>query len=58
MGAQIAPTAELVTLAYREALWVASREEIIERTGERELSERELAERAQSVDATVGNVGG
>ncbi len=49
---------QLDSADYRGALRVAAAEEIIERTGGTDLSERELAEQAENLDAAVRNLGG
>lgn len=56
--AQVLSPAELESPDYRGALRVAAREEIIERTGSAEPSERELAEQAENLDAALRNLGG
>lgn len=56
---EIVPAAELTSAEYRGALRVASRGEIIERTGGGEsLSERELDDEAQALTTAVRNLGG
>ncbi|MGC2652718.1 MAG: hypothetical protein WA317_03740 [Mycobacterium sp.] len=55
---EILSAQELTSPAYRGALRVASREEVIARTGRADLSDRELAEQAESLDVAVRNVGG
>jgi hypothetical protein len=54
----IIPAEELTSPAYRGALRVASRDEIIARTGKADLSDHELAEQAESLDVAVRNLGG
>ena len=54
----IIPAKELTSPAYRGALRVASRDEIIARTGTADLSDHELAEQAESLDVAVRNLGG
>jgi hypothetical protein len=53
----IAPD-ELESPAYRGALRVVSREELISQNGKTDLSDRELAEQAESLDVAVRNLGG
>ncbi|MDT5206853.1 MAG: hypothetical protein QOD34_3489 [Mycobacterium sp.] len=53
----IAPD-ELDSPAYRGALRVISREELISQNGKADLSDRELAEQAESLDVVVRNLGG
>jgi hypothetical protein len=49
---------ELESPAYRGALRVVSREELISQNGKADLSDRELAEQAESLDVAVRNLGG
>ena len=51
------PPAELESPPYHGALQVASRQEIVERTGGVNVSERELSEPAQNLNAAVRNLG-
>jgi hypothetical protein len=44
--------------AYRGALELVSRDELLSRIGRRELSERELEEQAESLDVAVRDLGG
>ncbi len=55
---EVLSPAELTSPDYRGALRVAAREEIIERTGGADPSDRELTEQAESLDAAVRNLGG
>ena len=55
---EIIPAEELTSPAYRGALRVASRDEVIARTGTVDLSDHELAEQAESLDVAVRNLGG
>lgn len=55
---EVIPAEELTSPAYRGALRVASREEVIARTGTADLSDHELAEQAESLDVAIRNVGG
>ena len=52
------PPAELESPPYRGALQVASRQEIVERTGAVNVSERELTEQVENLNAAVRNLGG
>jgi len=53
----VAP-AELDTDAYRGALQIITREELVRGTGTEQLSERELAEQAAELDSAVSELGG
>lgn len=55
---EIIPAEELTSPAYCGALVVASPDEVIARTGRADLSDRELAEQAESLDVAVRNLGG
>lgn len=56
---EIVPAAELTSGKYRGALRVASRDEIIERTGGGEAaSDRELDDQARALNTAVRNLGG
>lgn len=55
---EIIPAEELTSPAYRGALRVASRDEVIAWTGTAELSDRELEEQAENLDVAVRNLGG
>jgi len=50
--------AALDTDAYRGALQVVTRAELIQQAGSDELSERELAEQAAALDTAVSELGG
>lgn len=56
-AAVVAP-AELNSDEYRGALQVATRQELVQRVGHAELSDRELAEQAEELDTAVRNLGG
>jgi hypothetical protein len=56
-AAVVAP-ADLNSDEYRGALQVATREELVQRVGHAELSDRELAEQAEELDTAVRNLGG
>lgn len=56
--AEVVSPAELKSAAYRGALRVASRKEIVDRTSSPNLSDRELTEQAENLDAAVRNLGG
>jgi hypothetical protein len=49
---------ELESPAYRGALRIVSRQEVISQNGRADLSDRELAEQAESLDVAVRNLGG
>jgi hypothetical protein len=53
---------ELESSDYRGALQLATRQELLQRignqTGDAELSDRELAEQAEDLDAALRNLGG
>jgi hypothetical protein len=49
---------EMDSDAYRGALELVSRDELLSRIGRRELSERELEEQAESLDVAVRDLGG
>jgi hypothetical protein len=53
----VAP-ADLDSDEYRGALQVATRQELVQRVGHGELSDRELAEQAEELDTAVRNLGG
>jgi hypothetical protein len=54
----VVTAAELDSDAYRGALELVSRDELLSRIGRRELSERELEEQAESLDVAVRDLGG
>lgn len=56
-AAVVAP-ADLNSDEYRGALQVATRQELVQRVGHAELSDRELAEQAEELDTAVRNLGG
>lgn len=49
---------ELNSTEYRGALQIATRQELVQRIGRTELSDRELAEQAADLDTAVRNLGG
>jgi hypothetical protein len=49
---------EIESPAYRGALQVVSREQLISQNGTADLSDHELAEQAESLDVAVRNLGG
>ncbi|OCB46321.1 hypothetical protein A5677_03950 [Mycobacterium malmoense] len=53
----VASPAELDTADYRGALRIATRQEVLERAGGAQLSERELAEQAEELDTAIRNLG-
>ncbi|EFG79100.1 hypothetical protein HMPREF0591_0997 [Mycobacterium parascrofulaceum ATCC BAA-614] len=53
----VASPAELDTADYRGALQIATRQEVLERAGGAQLSERELAEQAEELDTALRNLG-
>jgi hypothetical protein len=55
---EVVTATELDSDAYRGALEVISREDLLKRTGGTELSEHELAEQAGVLDAAVSELGG
>lgn len=55
---EIIPAEELTFPAYRGALQVASRQELVARTGTTDLSDHELEEQAANLDVAVRNLGG
>jgi hypothetical protein len=56
-AAVVAP-ADLDSEEFRGALQIATREELVQRVGHAELSDRELAEQAEELDTAVRNLGG
>jgi hypothetical protein len=56
--AAVVTPAELDSDEYRGALQVATRQELVQRVGHAELSDRELAEQAEELDTAVRNMGG
>lgn len=56
-AAVVAP-ADLDSDEYRGALQVATRQELVQRVGHAELSDRELVEQAEELDTAVRNLGG
>lgn len=56
--AAVVTPAELNSDEYRGALQVATRQELVQRVGHAELSDRELAEQAEELDTAVRNLGG
>lgn len=55
---EIITAEQLTSPAYRGALQVASRRELVARTGTADLSDRELEEQAENLDVAVRNLGG
>jgi hypothetical protein len=53
----VAPT-DLDSPEYRGALQVTTRQELVQRVGREDLSDRELAEQAEDLDTAVRNLGG
>lgn len=53
----VASAAELESPDYRGALQIATRQEVLERAGGAQLSERELAEQAEELDTAFRNLG-
>lgn len=56
--AAVVTPADLDSDEYRGALQVATRQELVQRVGHAELSDRELAEQAEELDTAVRNMGG
>jgi hypothetical protein len=56
--AAVVSPADLDSAEYRGALQVATREELLQRVGHAELSDREVAEQAEELDTAVRNLGG
>lgn len=56
--AAVVMPADLDSDEYRGALQVATRQELVQRVGHAELSDRELAEQAEELDTAVRNMGG
>lgn len=56
--AAVIAASELNSAEYRGALQVATRQELVQRVGHAELSDRELAEQAEELDTAVRNLGG
>lgn len=55
---EVVTPADLDSPDYRGALQIATRQDVLERAGGAELSDRELAERAEELDVAVRNLGG
>lgn len=55
---EVVTPAQLASPDYRGALQIATRQEVVQRTGGAELSDRELAEQAEDLDTAVRNLGG
>lgn len=53
----VATPSELESPEYRGALQIATRQEVVQRAGGEELSDRELAEQAEDLDTAVRNLG-
>lgn len=56
--AAVVSPADLESGEYRGALQVATRQELVQRIGHAELSDRELTEQAEELDTAVRNLGG
>lgn len=56
-AAVVAP-ADLDSTEYRGALQVATRQELVQRVGHAELSDREVIEQAEELDTALRNLGG
>ncbi|OBJ88658.1 hypothetical protein [Mycobacterium asiaticum] len=55
---EVVTPAELDSPDYRGALQIATRQDVLQSAGGTELSDRELAERAEELDVAVRNLGG
>ncbi|MDT5147427.1 MAG: hypothetical protein QOC58_2072 [Mycobacterium sp.] len=55
---EVVAPADLESPDYRGALQIATREDVVQRTGGAELSDREVAEQAEDLDSAVRNLGG
>lgn len=55
---EVRTPAELGSPDCRGALHIASRRELLDRAGGSELSDREAAEQAETLDTAVRNLGG
>jgi hypothetical protein len=56
--AAVVSPADLESTEYRGALQIATRQELVQRIGHAELSDRELTEQAEELDTAVRNLGG
>ncbi|OBH56906.1 hypothetical protein [Mycobacterium sp. E2479] len=56
--ATVVSPADLESLEYRRTLQIATRQELVQRIGHAELSDRELTEQAEELDTAVRNLGG
>jgi hypothetical protein len=56
--AEVKSPAELESPDYRGALQIVTRQEVLQRAGTTELSDRELAEQAEALDTALRNLGG
>jgi predicted ATP-grasp superfamily ATP-dependent carboligase len=54
---EVVTPAQLESPDYRGALQIATRDDVVERAGGAELSDRELAEQAEELDTAVRNLG-
>lgn len=54
---EVATPAELDSPEYYGALQIATRQQVVQRAGGDELSDRELAEQAEELDTAVRNLG-
>ncbi|WP_407689478.1 hypothetical protein [Mycobacterium sp. HUMS_1102779] len=55
---EVATPADLDSPEYRGALQVATRQELVQRAGGAELSDRELVHQAAELDSALRNLGG
>ena len=53
----VAAPADLESPDYRGALQIATRQEVVQRAGGTQLSDRELAEQAEELDTALRNLG-
>jgi hypothetical protein len=54
---EVVTPAQLESDDYRGALQIATRDDVVQRAGGSELSDRELAEQAEDLDTAVRNLG-
>ena len=54
---EVVTPAQLESADYRGALQIATRQEVLDRAGGAELSDRELAQQAEDLDSAVRNLG-
>lgn len=55
---EVVASDQLSSPEYQGALQISSRQELLDRTGDAELSERQLVELAEDLDTAVRNLGG